>query len=36
MARSVMLAPSESDLLMRYQTTLEQRLSSAIGGLLEI
>jgi len=36
MQRSVSLPVSESDLLMRYQTTLERRLSSAIGELLEL
>lgn len=34
--RSVSLPSAESDLLMRYQTTLERRLSSAIGELLEL
>ena len=34
--RSVTLPVQESDLLMRYQTTLERRLSSAIGELLEL
>lgn len=34
--RSVSLPAAESDLLMRYQTTLERRLSSAIGELLEL
>jgi len=34
--RSVSLPVAESDLLMRYQTTLERRLSSAIGELLEL
>lgn len=34
--RSVSLPSTESDLLMRYQTTLERRLSSAIGELLEL
>jgi len=34
--RSAQLPASESDLLMRYQTTLERRLSSAIGELLEL
>ena len=34
MAKAVTLPQSESDLLMRYQTTLERRLSSAIGELL--
>jgi len=33
---SVSLPVAESDLLMRYQTTLERRLSSAIGELLEL
>ena len=32
--RSVMLQTNESDLLMRYQTTLERRISLAIGNLL--
>jgi hypothetical protein len=36
MQRSVSLPVAESDLLMRYQTTLERRLSSAIGELLEL
>ena len=36
MLRSVSLPPAQSDLLMRYQTTLERRLSSAIGELLEL
>jgi hypothetical protein len=34
MVKSISLAPSESDLLLRYQTTLERRLSSVIGELL--
>lgn len=34
MAKAVTLPQSESDLLMRYQTTLERRLSTAIGELL--
>lgn len=34
--RSASLQASESDLLMRYQTTLERRLSSAIGELLSL
>jgi hypothetical protein len=34
--RSISLPVAESDLLMRYQTTLERRLSSAIGELLEL
>jgi hypothetical protein len=36
MVRSISLSTSESDLLMRYQTTLERRLSSAIGELLAL
>ena len=36
MANSVMLPVQESDLLLRYQTTLERRLSATIGELLEI
>jgi hypothetical protein len=34
--QSVTLAPSESDVLMRYQTTLERRLSGAMGELLAL
>jgi hypothetical protein len=36
MLRAISLPTSESDLLMRYQTTLERRLSSAIGELLAL
>ena len=36
MLKSVALPSNESDLLMRYQTTLERRLSSAIGELLAL
>jgi len=36
MFKSVTLPSNESDLLMRYQTTLERRLSSAIGELLAL
>ena len=36
MLRSVSMPAAESDLLMRYQTTLERRLSSAIGELLAL
>lgn len=36
MLKSVILPSNESDLLMRYQTTLERRLSSAIGELLAL
>jgi len=36
MLKSVVLPSNESDLLMRYQTTLERRLSSAIGELLAL
>ena len=36
MQRSLSLPVAESDLLMRYQTTLERRLSSAIGELLAL
>jgi hypothetical protein len=36
MMRSISLPVSESDLLMRYQTTLERRLSQAIGELLAL
>ena len=36
MLKSVSLPSNESDLLMRYQTTLERRLSSAIGELLAL
>jgi hypothetical protein len=36
MLRALSLPVSESDLLMRYQTTLERRLSTAIGELLEL
>ena len=36
MLRSVSIPVTESDLLMRYQTTLERRLSSAIGELLAL
>ena len=34
--RAAQLPSQESDLLMRYQTTLERRLSLAIGELLEL
>jgi len=34
MLRAISLPVAESDLLMRYQTALERRLSSAIGELL--
>ena len=34
MMRAISLPVAESDLLMRYQTTLERRLSSAIGELM--
>ena len=34
--QSATLAPAESDLLMRYQTALERRLSSAMGELLAL
>jgi len=34
MLRSVTLSGEESDRLLRYQTTWERRLSSAIGELL--
>jgi len=36
MLRSLSLPVAESDLLMRYQTTLERRLSQAIGELLAL
>jgi hypothetical protein len=36
MLRAISLPATESDLLMRYQTTLERRLSSAIGELLAL
>lgn len=36
LSKSIALPAAESDLLMRYQTTLERRLSSAIGELLEL
>jgi hypothetical protein len=36
MAKAISLPVAESDLLMRYQTTLERRLSSAIGELLAL
>jgi hypothetical protein len=36
MLRALSLPEAESDLLMRYQTTLERRLSSAIGELLAL
>lgn len=36
MLKSIALPSNESDLLMRYQTTLERRLSSAIGELLAL
>jgi cell fate (sporulation/competence/biofilm development) regulator YlbF (YheA/YmcA/DUF963 family) len=36
MLRALSLPVAESDLLMRYQTTLERRLSQAIGELLEL
>ena len=36
MMRAISLPVAESDLLMRYQTTLERRLSSAIGELLAL
>ncbi|WP_438979457.1 hypothetical protein [Polynucleobacter sp.] len=36
MLRALSLQVAESDLLMRYQTTLERRLSSAIGELLAL
>jgi hypothetical protein len=36
MLRALSLPVAESDLLMRYQTTLERRLSSAIGELLAL
>jgi hypothetical protein len=36
MLRALALPPAESDLLMRYQTTLERRLSSLIGELLAL
>lgn len=36
MLKSITLPSNESDLLMRYQTTLERRLSSAIGELLAL
>lgn len=34
--QSAMLPQGEADLLMRYQTTLERRLSSSVGELLEL
>lgn len=34
--QSTLLPPAEADLLMRYQTTLERRLSSSIGELLAL
>ena len=36
MLRSVTLGGEESDRLLRYQTTWERRLSSAIGELLAL
>ena len=36
MTKAISLPVSESDILMRYQTTLERRLSSAIGELLAL
>lgn len=36
MMRAICLPQAESDLLMRYQTTLERRLSMSIGELLEL
>ena len=36
MTKAISLPAAESDLLMRYQTTLERRLSSAIGELLAL
>ena len=36
MLQALSLPVEESDLLMRYQTTLERRLSSAIGELLAL
>jgi hypothetical protein len=36
MTQAISLPAAESDLLMRYQTTLERRLSSAIGELLAL
>ena len=36
MTKAISLPVAESDLLMRYQTTLERRLSSAIGELLAL
>lgn len=36
MLQSATLIPAESDLLMRYQTTLERRLSGAMGELLAL
>ena len=36
MLRALSLPVAESDLLMRYQTTLERRLSQAIGELLAL
>jgi len=36
MTKAISLPASESDLLMRYQTTLERRLSQAIGELLAL
>ena len=36
MLQSATLKPAESDLLMRYQTTLERRLSGAMGELLAL
>lgn len=36
LVQSTLLPQSEADLLMRYQTTLERRLSSSLGELLEL
>ena len=36
MLRALSLPVAESDLLMRYQTTLQRRLSHAIGELLAL
>lgn len=36
LAQSTLLPQGEADLLMRYQTTLERRLSSSVGELLEL
>ena len=36
MVSGVTLPQKDSDLLMRYQTTLERRLSTAIGELLHL